>query len=336
MWKSAIAAIAAIASAALLAAAASAADSKPIVLLNVSYDPTRELLRAIGSAFRAQYAKDHGATVTVKQSHGGSGSQARAVIDGLEADVVTLALWPDVDAIRKVGLIAEGWEKRVPNNSSPWSSTIVFVVRKGNPKGIEDWPDIVKPGIEIVTPNPKTSGNGKLSLLAAWGSVTERGGSEEDAKAFVTKLYKQAPVLDSAARGSTTTFAQKKIGDVHLTWENEAYLELAEAGGELELVTPPISILAEPPVALVDANVDRRGTRQAAEAYLRFLYGPDGQEIVAKNYYRPFDREVLSRHAATFKETRLFPVTAIAKDWNEVTKKFFADGAIFDSIYKRD
>jgi len=311
-----------------------AESGKSQELLNVSYDPTRELLREIGNAFSAKYSQEKGVTVTVKQSHGGSGAQARAVIDGLEADVVTLALWPDTDAIRKVGLIDDGWEKRLPNNSSPWSSTIVFVVRKGNPKGIKDWPDITKPGIEVVTPNPKTSGNGKLSLLAAWGSVTERGGSEQEAKDFITKLYKQAPVLDSGARGSTTTFAQKKIGDVHLTWENEAYLELAEAGGELELVYPPISILAEPPVAVVDANVKRRGTREVAEAYLNFLYTPEGQEIVAKNYYRPYDRDVLSRHAATFKDLKLFPITAIAKDWNDATKKFFADGAIFDSIYK--
>src|SRR5207247_2935628 len=211
---------------------------------------------------------------------GGAGTQARAVIDGLEADVVTLALWPDTDAIRKAGQIAAGWEKRLPNDSLPYTSTIVFVVRKGNPKGIKDWPDIVKPGLEIVTPNPKTSGNGQLSFLAAWGSVTVRGGSEQDATAFVTKLYQQVPVLDSGARGSTTTFAQKQIGDVHLTWENEARLEIAESAGALEIVYPPISVLAEPPVAVVDGNVKRKGAREAAEAYLKFLYSDAAQDIL--------------------------------------------------------
>jgi sulfate/thiosulfate-binding protein len=331
MWKSAILAII---TAIMAGTSASAGDAKSVELLNVSYDPTRELLRAIGAAFSSTYAEEKGVTVTIKQSHGGSGAQARAVVDGLDADVVTLAMWPDTDAIRKVGLISEGWDQRFPNNSVPWTSTIVFVVRKGNPKGITDWPDIVEPGIEIVTPNPKTSGNGKFSFLAAWGSVIERGGTEQEARDFVTKLYKQAPVLDSGARGSTTTFARKKIGDVHLTWENEAYLELAEARGEFDLVYPPISVLAEPPVAVVDANVKRKGTREAAEAYLNFLYTPKGQEIIAENYYRPINVEVLSRHAGTFKEIKRFPITAIAKDWNEAYKKFFVDGAIFDSIYK--
>ncbi|HVN83760.1 MAG TPA: sulfate ABC transporter substrate-binding protein [Candidatus Binatia bacterium] len=331
MWKSSVIALI---TAVVTATPAIAGDSKSVELLNVSYDPTRELLRDIGAAFATKYQQETGITVTVKQSHGGSGAQARAVVDGLEADVVTLALWPDTDAVRKAGLIDTGWEQRLPNHSVPWTSTIVFVVRKGNPKGIKDWPDIVKPGIEIVTPNPKTSGNGKFSFLAAWGSVTERGGSEQDAEDFVTKLYKQTPVLDSGARGSTTTFAQKKIGDVHLTWENEAYLELAEAGGELELVYPPVSVLAEPPVAVVDANVKRHHTREAAEAYLHFLYTPEAQEIIAKNYYRPINLDVLSRHADTFKEIKRFPITVIAKDWSEVYQKFFVDGARFDSIYK--
>ncbi|HUI26997.1 MAG TPA: sulfate ABC transporter substrate-binding protein [Candidatus Kryptonia bacterium] len=331
MWKSSLIALV---TAAVTAAPVIAGAAKSVELLNVSYDPTRELLRDIGTAFSATYAKEKGVTVTVKQSHGGSGAQARAVVDGLEADVVTLALWPDTEAIRKAGLIDPGWEQRLPNHSVPWTSTIVFVVRKGNPKGIKDWPDIVKPGIEIVTPNPKTSGNGKFSFLAAWGSVIERGGSEQEAKDFVTKLYKQTPVLDSGARGSTTTFAQKKIGDVHLTWENEAYLELAEAGGELELIDPPISVLAEPPVAVVDANVKRHNTRDAAEAYLHFLYTPEAQEIIAKNYYRPINLDVLSRHTDTFKEIKRFPITVIAKDWNDAYSKFFSDGAIFDGIYK--
>jgi sulfate/thiosulfate-binding protein len=253
-------------------------------LLNVSYDPTRELWKALNEAFVAEQQQRTGNTLTIKMSHGGSGSQARAVIDGLEADVVTLAMWPDTDAIRKAGLIASGWEERLPNRSTAYESTIVFVVRKGNPKGIQDWPDLAKPGIEIVTPNPKTSGNGKLSFLAAWGSVTERGGTEEQALELVTKMYKQAPVLDPAARGSTTTFAQKKIGDVHLTWENEAHLELAEFPGQLEIVYPPISFRAEPPLAWVDANVKRKGTADVAKAYLEFAYTPAGQEIIAKNF----------------------------------------------------
>jgi sulfate/thiosulfate transport system substrate-binding protein len=319
---------------ALLAGAAHAAE-KSIELLNVSYDPTRELWRDLNEQFIAKYGKETGTTLSIKQSHGGSSSQARAVIDGLDADVVTLAMWPDTDAIRKAGLIAEGWEKRLPNNSLPYVSTIVFVVRKGNPKGIKDWPDVIKPGIEIVTPNPKTSGNGKLSFLAAWGAVTQRGGSEQDALDFVAKLYKQTPVLDSGARGSTTTFVQKKIGDVHLAWENEARLEIAEAGGELELIYPPVSILAEPQVAVVDANVKRKGTRDVAEAYLKFLYTDEGQEIIAKHYYRPFNADILKRHADTFPDLKLFPITAVAKGWDDAQQKFFADGKVFDSLFKR-
>ena len=302
-------------------------------LLNVSYDPTRELYKQIGEKFTAQWAQQNGQTVQIKQSHGGSGTQARAVIDGLDADVVTLAMWPDIDAIRKVGLISDGWEKRLPNNSVPYTSTIVFAVRKGNPKGIKDWPDLIKPGVEIVTPNPKTSGNGKLSFLAAWGSVTQRGGSEAQAKEFVTKLYQQAPVLDSGARGSTITFAEKGIGDVHLTWENEGRLEVAEHPDDIELVYPPISFLAEPPVAVVDVNVRRKGTSAPATAYLTYLFSPEGQEIGAKNFYRPTDPTVLQRHAATFPEIKLFPITAVAKDWTDAYAKYFADGAVFDGIY---
>ena len=315
------------------AASARAADTS-LELLNVSYDPTRELWRALNERFIAQYAKETGTTLTIKQSHGGSGAQARAIIDGLEADVATLALWPDTDAVRKAGLIAAGWERRLPNTSVAYTSTIVFVVRKGNPKGIKDWPDIVKPGVEIVTPSPKTSGNGKLSFVAAWGSVTQRGGSAAQAREFVTALYKQTPVLDSGARGSTTTFVQKKIGDVHLTWENEAYPEVAEANGDVEIVYPPLSVLAEPPLAVVDANVQRKGTRAAAEAYLKFLYSKEGQEIIAKNYYRPIDVDVLKRHAASFPEIKRFPITAVANDWNDAYDKFFNDGKIFDSIYQ--
>ena len=321
---------------ALLAAALAAGPARAatLELLNVSYDPTRELWRDINAAFIPVYEKQTGTTLEIKQSHGGSGTQARAVIDGLDADVVSLAMWPDTDAIRKAGQIGAGWEKRIPNDSLPYTSTIVFVVRKGNPKGIKDWPDIVKSGIEIVTPNPKTSGNGKLSFLAAWGSVVSRGGSEADALEYVTKLYKQVPVLDSGARGSTTTFAQKKLGDVHLTWENEARLEVQEAGGELEIVNPPTSILATPPVAVVDANAKRHGTEAAAKAYLEYLYTDDGQEIIAKNFYRPVKPEVLARHKADFPDVKLFPVTTVAKDWNDAFAKFFGEGKVFDSIYK--
>ena len=305
-----------------------------VELLNVSYDPTRELWRQLNERFIAAYAKSPGGQLTIKQSHGGSSAQARAVIDGLEADVVTLALEPDTDAIRKAGLIADGWQKQLPNGSVPYTSTIVFVVRKGNPKGIKDWPDLVKPGTQVITPSPKTSGNGKLSFLAAWGSVVSRGGSEADALGYVTKLYKQVPVLDSGARGSTTTFAQKKLGDVHLTWENEARLEVQEAGGELEIVNPPTSILATPPVAVVDANAKRHGTEAAAKAYLEYLYTDDGQEIIAKNFYRPVKPEVLARHKADFPDVKLFPVTTVAKDWNDAFAKFFGEGKVFDSIYK--
>jgi sulfate/thiosulfate-binding protein len=306
----------------------------PVELLNVSYDPTRELWRAINERFIPQYQKQTGTTLSIKQSHGGSSTQARAVIDGLDADVVTLALWTDTEAIHKAGLIEDGWEKRLPNDSLPYISTIVFVVRKDNPKGIKDWPDIVKPGIEIITPNPKTSGNGHLSFLAAWGSVVVRGGSEQDAKEFVTKLYKQVPVLDSGARGSTTTFVQKRIGDVHLAWENEAHLEVQEAGGELEIVYPPVSIRAEPRPAVVDANVKRKGTADAAQAYLKFLYTDEGQEIIAKSFYRPTNPAILAQHAAAFPDVKLFPITALAKDWADAQKKFIADGGVFDGIYK--
>jgi sulfate transport system substrate-binding protein len=303
-------------------------------LLNVSYDPTRELWRAINAAFIPVYAKDAGVTLTINQSHGGSSTQARAVIDGLDADVVTLALWSDTDAIAKRGLINAGWKDELPNDSLPYTSTIVFVVRKGNPKGIKDWPDLVKPGVEIVTPNPKTSGNGQLSLYSAWGSVVLRGGSRDQAVEYVTKLYQQVPVLDSGARGATTTFVQKKIGDVHLAWENEAHLEVEEAGGELDLVYPPISIRAEPHVAVVDQNVDRRQTRAAAEAYLRFLYTEPAQEIIAKHFYRPSNAAVLARHAATFPEMKLFAITDIGKDWDDVHAQLVADDGVFDRVYK--
>ena len=329
-------AIAALAGLALLVPRTGSAQAgKPLTLLNVSYDPTRELWRAINAAFIPVYEKQSGAKLTINQSHGGSSTQARAVIDGLEADVVTLALFSDTDAIREKGkLLAAGWEKRLPNNSLPYTSTIVFVVRKGNPKGIKDWPDLVKPGISIVTPNPKTSGNGQLSLYAAWGSVMLRGGSRQQAVDYLTKLYKQVPVLDSGARAATTTFVQKRIGDVHLAWENEAQLEVKEAAGSLELVYPPISIRAEPHVAVVDKNVDRKKTRAAAEAYLKFLYTPEAQEIIAQNFYRPTDPEVQKKHAKTFPTMKLFSITEIGKDWADAHKQLVGDGGVFDSIYK--
>src|SRR6266849_2110195 len=312
-------------------------DGKPrsLELLNVSYDPTRELWRHLNAMFISKYLKEANTKLEIKQSHGGSSTQARAVIDGLEADVVTLALWSDTDAICKKGLIAEHWEQRLPNRSLPYVSTIVFVVRKGNPKGIKDWPDLVQPGIAIVTPNPKTSGNGQLSFYTAWGSVVLRGGSREGGSACVTELYKQVPVLDCGARGATTTFVQKGIGDVHLAWENEAHLEVAEAKGELELVYPPISIRAEPHVAVVDANVDRaKGHREAAEAYLKYTYTDEAQEIFAKHFYRPNNKAILKKYDATFPDIKLFLVTDIAKDWPAARKQYIGDGGVFDSIYK--
>jgi sulfate/thiosulfate transport system substrate-binding protein len=315
-------------------AAQEAAAPKAIELLNVSYDPTRELWREINEKFSAAYEKETGTKVTIKQSHGGSSTQARAVIDGLEADVVTLASFLDTEAISKKGLIAPGWIDELPNRSLPYTSTIVFVVRKGNPKGIKDWTDLTKPGVEIVTPNPKTSGNGYLSFFSGWGSVVLRGGSRDDATKYVTQLYKQVPVLDSGARGATTTFVQKKIGDVHLAWENEAQLEVREAKGDLDIVYPPISIRAEPHVAIVDANVDRKNTRKAAEAYLKYVYTDEAQAIAAKHFYRPSSEAVLKANSATFPEIKLFPITEIAKDFPDAHKQFIAEGGVFDSIYK--
>jgi sulfate transport system substrate-binding protein len=303
-------------------------------LLNVSYDPTRELWKDLNEKFAASYEKSTGTKVTIKQSHGGSSTQARAVIDGLEADVVTLATFVDTEAISKKGLIKPGWIDRFPNRSLPYTSTIVFVVRKGNPKGIKDWKDLTKPGVEVVTPNPKTSGNGYLSFFSAWGSVVLRGGSRDDAVKFVTALYQNVPVLDSGARGATTTFVQKKIGDVHLAWENEAELEVKEAKGDLDVVYPEISIQAEPHVAIVDANVDRHGSRKVAEAYLNFVYTDEGQEIVAKHFYRPQNAEIAKKHAASFPELRRFAVTEIAKDFPDAHKQFIAEGGVFDGIYK--
>ena len=304
-------------------------------ILNVSYDPTRELWRDINKNFAPRYEKEKGVQVSIKQSHGGSSTQARAVIDGLDADVTTLASFLDTDAISKKGLIKPGWVDRLPNRSRPYLSTIVFVVRKGNPKGIKDWPDLVKPGVAVITPNPKTSGNGYISFFAAWGSVVTRGGSRQDAIDYVTKLYKQVPVLDSGARGSTTTFVQKGIGDVHLAWENEAHLEVLEAKGALEIVLPPVSLLAEPQVAVVDANVDRRKTRDVAEAYLKYTYTDEAQEIFAKHFYRPSNEAILKKHLDVFNPSlKLFPITSIAKDWPDAHRQLVGDGSVFDSIYK--
>jgi sulfate transport system substrate-binding protein len=312
-----------------------AATAQAETLLNVSYDPTRELWKAVNGQFIPVWQKESGEAIEIKQSHGGSGSQARAVVDGLEADVVTLAMWPDTDAIRKVGLISDGWESRLPNNSTPYTSTIVFLVRKGNPKGIKDWADIVKPGVEIVTPNPKTSGAGKLAFLAAWGQVLKAGGSEEQAGEFVTKLYHQAPVLDAAARAATVTFAQKGIGDVQLTWENEAHLQLKETPGEFEIVYPSVSFLAEPPVAVVDVNARRHGTTDAATAYLTFLYTPAGQELIAQSFYRPIDAAVAAKYKHQFPDIQFFKIDTVAKDWNDAYEQYFGEGKVFDRIYSQ-
>jgi sulfate/thiosulfate-binding protein len=304
-------------------------------LLNVSYDPTRELYQDFNAAFIKYWKGKTGQTVTIKQSHGGSGGQARAVIDGLEADVVTLALAYDIDAVAQSGLTTAAWQKRLPQNSSPYTSTVVFLVRKGNPKGVKDWGDLLKPGIQVITPNPKTSGGARWNYLAAWGyALRQPGGTEDKARQFVGELYKKVPVLDSGARGSTITFVQRQIGDVLLAWENEANLALKESPGQLELVVPSVSILAEPPVAVVDKDVDRRGTRVLAEAYLQYLYTPEGQEIAAKHHYRPRDPKVAARFAGTFANVKLFSIDESFGGWQKAQKTHFADGGVFDQLYK--
>lgn len=305
-----------------------------LTILNVSNDPTREMWREVNARFVADYEEETGLRVAVRQSHGGSASQARSVIDGLPADVVTLALWDDTDRLRREKLLADNWEKRLPHSSCPYYSTIVFVVRRGNPKKIHDWPDLVRAGVAVITPNPKISGNGKLSFLAAWGSVRRRGGSDDEARAFVTELYHHVPVLDTGARGATTTFAQNGIGDVQLTWENEANLEVRESAGALEIVYPPASIRAEPPVAVVDKNVDENGTRAVAEAYVRAMFLPDYQELLAKHHFRPVDDAVLNRHRDQFPTIDLFPITVVTDDWNEAQRRFFADKGEFDQIFQ--
>ena len=305
----------------------------PVSLLNVSYDPTRELYERLNPLFVSAYAASAGTELEVRQAHGGSSRQARSVISGeLEADVVTLALPSDVSALEKRGLVAPGWAARLPNQSRPYYSTIVFVVRAGNPRQVRDWPDLLQTGIEIITPDPRTSGNGKLSALAAWGAVLERGGNEADAKAYLKALYEHAPFLESGARGAATAFTVEKLGDVHLTWENEALREIAESKGALELVYPPLSIQAEPAVAWVDANVAKHHSEASARAYLEFLFSDAAQEIIAQSGYRPFNAEVLARHAARFPQLTLFSIVDLAKDWDDAAQKFFALDGIIETV----
>jgi sulfate/thiosulfate transport system substrate-binding protein len=320
---------------ALTATVGLSAQSK-VTLLNVSYDPTRELYQEVDAAFAKAWQAKTGQTVTINQSHGGSGKQARAVIDGLEADVVTLALAYDVDALNKVGkLIPADWQKRLPANSTPYTSTIVFLVRKGNPKRIKDWDDLGKPGISVVTPNPKTSGGARWNYLAAWEYGKRKWGSDQKAQEFVTRLYRNVPVLDSGARGSTTTFVQRAIGDVLVAWENEALLATEKLGqNQFAIVVPSVSILAEPPVTLVDKVVDRRGTRKVAQAYLEFLYSPEGQEIAARHHYRPRQADVLARYSAKFPKITLFTVDEAFGGWTKAQQTHFDDGGIFDKIYE--
>jgi len=306
-------------------------------LLNVSYDPTREFYKAINEAFAAKWQAETGEEVTIEQSHGGSGKQARSVIDGLEADVVTLALAYDIDAIaQNSDLLAKDWQARLPNSASPYTSTIVFLVRKGNPKAIKDWPDLIKDDVQVITPNPKTSGGARWNYLAAWAyALKQNGGDEAKAQQFVANLYSRVPVLDTGARGSTTTFVQRGIGDVLLAWENEAFLAINELGADqVEIVVPSSSILAQPPVAIVDKNVDDHGTRKAAEAYLQFLYSPEAQEIAAKNFYRPTDQAVAAKYKSQFPEIPLVTIDDTFGGWQEAQKKHFADGGIFDQIYR--
>ncbi|SDT90162.1 sulfate ABC transporter substrate-binding protein [Geopseudomonas guangdongensis] len=305
-------------------------------LLNVSYDPTRELYSEFNAAFDRHWQSLGNEAVTIQQSHGGSGKQARAVIDGLRADVVTLALAGDIDELHKLGkLIPEDWQSRLPQASTPYTSTIVFLVRKGNPKQIKDWDDLVKPGVEVITPNPKTSGGARWNFLAAWAYAQQKYGSEEKAQAFTEQLYKNVPVLDTGARGSTITFVNNHIGDVLLAWENEAFLALKEQGGDnFEIVAPSLSILAEPPVAVVDKNVERKGTRELATAYLNYLYSEEGQRIAAKHFYRPRNEKVAAEFAAQFPALKLVTIDQDFGGWKTAQPKFFNDGGVFDQIYR--
>jgi sulfate transport system substrate-binding protein len=310
------------------------AQAADVNLLNVSYDPTRELYVAINKAFAARFKADTGKTIEIKQSHGGSGKQARSVIDGLQADVVTLALAYDIDAIADRGQIAAGWQKKLADNAAPYTSTIVFLVRRGNPKGVKDWDDLAKPGIKVVTPNPKTSGGARWNYLAAWGYALRKYGDEDKALDFVRGVYKNVPVLDSGARGATVTFVERNIGDVLLAWENEAYLALDEFGKDrFEIVAPSMSILAEPTVAVVDKVVDKKGTRVAAEAYLKFIYSPEGQEIAARHHYRPRDAEVAKKHESAFAKVDLFTIDEVFGGWRKAQATHFNDDGFFDKIY---
>jgi sulfate/thiosulfate-binding protein len=322
--------------AALVAALAVTASAADVTLLNVSYDPTRELYQEFNAAFAKQWQAGTGKSVEVQQSHGGSSKQGRAVLDGLEADVLTLALAYDIDAVAEGGLLAKDWQKRLPNNSSPYTSTIVFLVRKGNPKGVKDWNDLVKPGVQVITPNPKTSGGARWNYLAAWAyALKQPGGDDAKAKAFVTRLFKNVPVLDSGARGSTTTFVQRGIGDVLLAWENEAFLSIKELGSDkVEIVVPSLSILAEPPVAVVDKVAEKKGTRAVAQAYLEYLYTVEGQEIAARNYYRPRLDSVARKHASTFPKVNLITIDDVFGGWQKAQKTHFADGGVFDQIFE--
>lgn len=324
--------------AALVAAAAGPArpQSAPASLLNVSYDPTRELYQEINAAFNRSWVARGGRTLTINQSHGGSGKQARSVIDGLEADVVTLALAYDVDALRQRGLVAAGWQKRLPGNATPYTSVVVFLVRKGNPKGIRDWDDLVRPGVSVITPNPKTSGGARWNYLAAWGFAGGRpGGSDKAARAFVTRLFANVPVLDSGARGSTTTFVQRGIGDVLIAWESEALLAVEKIGRDrVEVVFPSVTILAEPPVAVVDKVVDRRGSRRAAQAYLEFLYTPEAQSIAARHHFRPRDAEVLARYRSKFPAVRCLTIDGDFGGWAAAQALHFDDGGVFDQVVR--
>jgi sulfate/thiosulfate-binding protein len=309
--------------------------AKPVTLLNVSYDPTRELYQEFNAAFARTWEAETGQKVTIQQSHGGSGKQARAVLDGLEADVVTLALAFDIDAIAKSGLMPSSWQSRLPRNSTPYTSTIVFLVRRGNPKGIRDWDDLAKPGVSVITPNPKTSGGARWNYLAAWGYGLRKYQSEEKARELVAAIFRNVPVLDTGARGSTVTFVERGIGDVLLAWENEALLSLKEFGeGKFEVVAPSLSILAEPPVTVVDRVVDKRGTRKVSEAYLRHLYSREGQELAAKHFYRPSDPEVLAAYAATYPRVELFTIDELFGGWTKAQQVHFADNGEYDRLPK--
>lgn len=321
----------------ILAALVSVSSFAATDFLNVSYDPTRELYENFNKEFSAYWKQRTGQDVNFKQSHGGSGKQARAVIDGLQADVVTLALAADIDEIaEKAKLLPADWQKKFPQNSTPYTSTIVFLVRKGNPKGIKDWGDIVKPGVEIITPNPKTSGGARWNYLAAWAWAKHQYGSDAKAREFVRQIYKQTKVLDSGARGATTTFAERGIGDVLLAWENEAYLAQREQPGKFDIITPSLSILAEPPVAIVEKNVKKDGNENLAKAYLNFLYSPKGQDIAAKNFYRPRNADILKRYSSTFKPLKLVTIDKEFGGWTKVQKQHFDNGGVFDQLVKEN